>query len=220
MIELGKHRSDRTGVGTRSLFGCVHRYSCRDGVLPLFTTKRVFWRGVVEELAWLIKGKTGAKELSAKGVKIWDDNGTKAFLESIGQGDREEGDLGPIYGHQWRFFGAPYVDCKTDHSGRGGVDQLLAVLEQIKNQPDSRRILMSAWNPMDLARMALPPCHVLVQFHVDRGELSCCMYQRYVFAPRAASLRFSFTRARSFALYETGRRTSVSGCRSTSRRTR
>ena len=163
--------------GTLSKFGCIARYSLRDDVLPVFTTKRVFWRGVVEELIWTIAGKTDSKELSAKGVKIWDANGTKEFLGSIGQGDREAGDLGPIYGWQWRAFGAPYTDCRTPPDGKG-VDQLLEVIALIKNNPDSRRILLSAWNPCDLKRMALPPCHVLCQFYVANGALSCIMYQR------------------------------------------
>ncbi len=183
IIATGTQKTDRTGVGTLSKFGCVAKYSLRDDVMPLLTTKRVFWRGVVEELIWLIKGKTGAKDLQAKGVKIWDSNGTKAFLESIGQGDREEFDLGPIYGHQWRFFGAPYVDCHTDYKGQG-IDQLAEIIQLIKKSPDSRRILMSAWNPMDLKRMALPPCHVICQFYVRPmtdglpAELDCVMYQR------------------------------------------
>lgn len=178
IIHHGIQKTDRTGVGTMSKFGCVMRFSLRDNVFPLLTTKRVFWRGVVEELQWLIKGRTDAKELQAKGVTIWDANGTKAFLESVGQGDREEFDLGPIYGHQWRFFGAPYVDCKTDYTNKGGFDQLADIIKLIKTSPDSRRILMSAWNPCDLRRMALPPCHVMCQFYVANGELSCTMYQR------------------------------------------
>ena len=177
IIFHGIQKTDRTGVGTLSKFGCVARYSLRDDVLPMFTTKRVFWRGVVEELIWTIEGKTSAKELHAKGVKIWDKNGSKDFLESIGQGDREEGDLGAIYGHSWRRFGAPYITCNTDYTGQG-VDQLAEVIRQLKTTPESRRILINAWNPMELKRVALPPCHVLCQFYVADGELSCSMYQR------------------------------------------
>jgi dihydrofolate reductase/thymidylate synthase len=177
LIDNGDKMIDRTGVGTKSKFGACVRYSLRNGRLPLLTTKRVFWRAVVDELEWIINGKTDAKLLQAKGVRIWDGNGTKAFLTKIGQGHREEFDLGPIYGHQWRFFGAPYVDCHTDYKGQG-VDQVQEVVNLIKTDPNSRRMLVSAWNPKDLKQMALPPCHVLYQFYVANGELSCVMYQR------------------------------------------
>lgn len=153
------------------------RFSLRDGVFPLLTSKRVFWRGVVEELLWLIKGCTDSKELAKRKVHIWDDNGSKEFLENLGQGHREEGDLGPVYGHQWRHFGAKYEDCHSSYEGKG-VDQLAQVIDRIKNKPECRRILMSAWNPVDLPQMALPPCHVMCQFYVADGELSCQMYQR------------------------------------------
>merc|ERR1719198_2373377 len=145
---------------------------------PLLTTKRVFWRGVVEELLWFIKGDTNAQNLSDKGVKIWDGNGSKEFLEKRGLGHREEGDLGPVYGFQWRHFGAKYVDMHTDYTGQG-VDQLAQVIETLKKNPQDRRIIMSAWNPADLDQMALPPCHMFCQFYVSsNNELSCCLYQR------------------------------------------
>jgi len=115
--------------------------------------------------------------LHAKGVKIWDDNGSRAFLDKLGFKDRAVGDLGPVYGFQFRHFGAKYVDCKTDYRGQG-TDQIADVVKQIKTNPDSRRILMSAWNPADLKLMALPPCHVSAQFTVTNGELYCLMYQR------------------------------------------
>uniref|UniRef100_A0A8C4X275 Thymidylate synthase n=1 Tax=Eptatretus burgeri TaxID=7764 RepID=A0A8C4X275_EPTBU len=144
---------------------------------PLLTTKRMFWKGVVEELLWFIKGSTNAKELSAKGVRIWDANGSREFLDRSGFPDREEGDLGPVYGFQWRHFGAEYTGMHTDYSGQG-VDQLQQVIDAIKNNPDDRRIIMCAWNPKDLPIMALPPCHALCQFYVADRELSCQMYQR------------------------------------------
>lgn len=177
IIKSGVKKMDRTGTGTLSKFGMSARFSLRDGRFPLLTTKRVYWKGVVEELLWFVKGCTDANALAAKNVKIWDGNGSRAFLDSIGQGHRQQGDLGPVYGFQWRHFGATYVDCKFDYSGKG-VDQLADVIRTIKTNPDSRRILMSAWNPCDLSRMALPPCHVLAQFYVANGELSCVMYQR------------------------------------------
>lgn len=176
IIDHGNNKGDRTGTGTRSIFGAQMRFSLRDS-FPLLTTKRVFWRGVVEELLWLVKGSTSSKELSRKRVKIWDGNGTREFLDKYGHGHREEGDLGPVYGHQWRHFGATYVDCHTDYSGQG-VDQLQNVINTIKTNPNDRRIIMSAWNPCDLKTMALPPCHVMAQFYVANGEVSCMMYQR------------------------------------------
>lgn len=177
VIENGNLKGDRTGTGTHSKFGEQMRFSLRDGKFPLLTTKRVFWKGVVEELLWLIKGSTSSKELSRKRVKIWDGNGTREFLDKYGHGHREEGDLGPVYGHQWRHFGATYFDCHTDYTGKG-VDQLSEVIKTIKTNPNDRRIIMSAWNPTDLKSMALPPCHVLAQFYVANGEVSCMMYQR------------------------------------------
>lgn len=146
-------------------------------IFPLLTTKRVFWRGVAEELLWFIKGSTNGKELSEKGVHIWDANGSRQFLDNLGFTGREEGDLGPVYGFQWRHFGAEYKDMHTDYTGQG-VDQLQDVIDKIKNNPTDRRIIMSAWNPKDLPQMALPPCHAFVQFYVANGELSCQLYQR------------------------------------------
>ena len=177
VINRGRPKSDRTGTGTLSLFGAQSRYSLHDSIIPLLTTKRVFWRGVVEELLWFISGSTDAKKLSAKGVKIWDANGSRAFLDNLGFTEREEGDLGPVYGFQWRHFGAEYVDKDTDYTGQG-VDQLQDVIRRIKINPNDRRLIVSAWNSPDLARMALPPCHCLFQFYVNDGELSCQLYQR------------------------------------------
>ncbi|KAK0416788.1 hypothetical protein QR680_012687 [Steinernema hermaphroditum] len=177
ILRNGKVRDDRTGTGTIGLFGMQARYSLRDGTMPLVTTKRVFWKGIVEELLWFISGDTNAKNLSAKGVKIWEANGSRAFLDSLGFTDREEGDLGPVYGFQWRHCGAEYKDCHTDYSGKG-IDQLTNVIRMIKEDPDSRRIMITAWNPLDLDKMALPPCHTLCQFYVSDGELSCQLYQR------------------------------------------
>ena len=124
-----------------------------------------------------IRGSTNAKELQDKNVRIWDANGSRAFLDNLGFTEREEGDLGPVYGFQWRHFGAQYADTKTDYTGQG-VDQLMDVIDKIKNKPNDRRIIMCAWNPADLNKMALPPCHCLVQFYVANGELSCQLYQR------------------------------------------
>lgn len=177
VMEHGIEKADRTGVGTRSLFGATTRWSLRDNRFPLLTTKRVFWRGVLEELLWFISGKTNAKLLSDKGVRIWDGNGSRDYLDSIGLTHREEGDLGPVYGFQWRHFGAEYKTMHDSYAGQG-VDQLKACIDAIRNDPNSRRIVMSAWNPKDLGQMALPPCHMFCQFYVAQGELSCHMYQR------------------------------------------
>ncbi|KAI0212978.1 Thymidylate synthase [Lamellibrachia satsuma] len=177
ILERGVRRGDRTGVGTASVFGMQFRYNLRDSIFPLLTTKRVFFRGVAEELLWFIRGSTNAKELTDKGVHIWDANGSRSFLDSLGFTDREEGDLGPVYGFQWRHAGAVYTNMRADYSGQG-IDQLQEVIETIKNRPNDRRIIMCAWNPSDLPKMALPPCHAFVQFYVANGELSCQLYQR------------------------------------------
>nr|P45350.1 RecName: Full=Bifunctional dihydrofolate reductase-thymidylate synthase; Short=DHFR-TS; Includes: RecName: Full=Dihydrofolate reductase; Includes: RecName: Full=Thymidylate synthase [Daucus carota]CAA78954.1 dihydrofolate reductase-thymidylate synthetase [Daucus carota] len=176
IISNGVTKNDRTRTGTVSIFGCQMRFNLRKS-FPLLTTKKVFWRGVVEELLWFISGSTNAKILKEKGVNIWEGNGSREYLDSIGLTDREEGDLGPIYGFQWRHFGARYTDMHADYSGQG-FDQLLDVISKIKNNPDDRRIIQSAWNPSDLRLMALPPCHMFAQFYVANGELSCQMYQR------------------------------------------
>lgn len=176
IMETGDERMDRTGVGTRSLFGTQMRFDLARG-FPLLTTKRVFWRGVAEELLWFISGSTSAAALQAKGVNIWDGNGSREYLDSIGLSHREVGDLGPVYGFQWRHFGAKYVDMHTDYSGQG-VDQLAALIATIKTKPADRRMILSAWNVAALGEMALPPCHMFAQFYVAHGRLSCQMYQR------------------------------------------
>jgi len=153
------------------------RFSLRDNVFPLLTTKKVFWRGLAEELLWFISGATNANLLAEKKIHIWDGNGSREFLDNRGLKDREVGDLGPVYGFQWRHFGAEYENMNTDYAGKG-VDQLAAVIDTIKNNPNSRRIVLTAWNPMDQQKMALPPCHMFCQFYVANGELSCQMYQR------------------------------------------
>lgn len=177
IIDTGNVKGDRTGTGTRSLFGAQLRFCLRNGKLPLLTTKRVFFRGVLEELLWFVRGSTSAKELQDKDVRIWDGNSSREYLDSLGLKDREEGDLGPIYGFQWRHFGAEYTNMHADYTGKG-VDQLKQLIETIKTNPNDRRMILSAWNPPALKEMALPPCHCLAQFYVANGELSCQMYQR------------------------------------------
>uniref|UniRef100_A0A1J3DRZ4 Bifunctional dihydrofolate reductase-thymidylate synthase n=1 Tax=Noccaea caerulescens TaxID=107243 RepID=A0A1J3DRZ4_NOCCA len=176
IISNGNVKNDRTGTGTLSKFGCQMKFNLRRS-FPLLTTKRVFWRGVLEELLWFISGSTNAKVLQEKGIHIWDGNASREYLDGIGLTERVEGDLGPVYGFQWRHFGAKYTDMHADYTGQG-FDQLVDVIDKIKNNPDDRRIILSAWNPSDLKLMALPPCHMFAQFYVAEGELSCQMYQR------------------------------------------
>ncbi|KAF9433483.1 Thymidylate synthase [Entomortierella beljakovae] len=185
IMEHGEFRADRTGTGTSSIFAPpAMRFSLENDIFPLLTTKRVFFRAVVEELLWFVKGDTNGLHLSEKGIKIWDGNGSREYLDKIGLSHRKVGDLGPVYGFQWRHFGAEYKDCDTDYTGQG-VDQLAEVIWKIKNTPTDRRIIMSAWNPADLGKMALPPCHMFCQFYVStptesqpRAKLSCQLYQR------------------------------------------
>ena len=179
ILAKGEIREDRTGTGTMGIFGHQIRFSLADDSFPLLTTKRVFYRGVFEELLWFLRGDTNANHLKEKGVHIWDGNSSKAFLESRGLGNREEGDLGPVYGFQWRHFGAKYHDMHFDYRGLG-IDQLQNAINTIKNNPKDRRIIVSAWNPIDLDIMALPPCHLLFQFYVsaDGKRLSLQWYQR------------------------------------------
>ncbi len=176
VLANGDVRTDRTGIGTKSIFGHQMRFDLNAG-FPLLTTKTTYWKGILEELLWFISGSTNAKDLSAKNVHIWDGNSTREFLDSIGFTDREDGDLGPVYGFQWRHFGANYTNMHADYANCG-VDQLKNVLEQIRNNPDSRRIILTAWNPSDLNKMALPPCHCFCQFYVKDGRLSSHLYQR------------------------------------------
>lgn len=183
IIAEGEHRPDRTGTGTLSLFAPPQlRFSLRDGQFPLLTTKKVFLKGILHELLWFIAGSTDAKLLSEKGVKIWEGNGSREYLDSLGLTHRREGDLGPVYGFQWRHFGAEYATCEDDYTGKG-YDQLAHIIHTLKTNPYDRRIILSAWNPPAFKEMALPPCHVFCQFYVNfpkegKPRLSCQMYQR------------------------------------------
>ena len=169
------------------MFGKVMRWDLQCG-FPLLTTKTMPWRWVVEELLWFISGCTDSNVLSQRGVKIWDANGSAEFLESRGLTENRPGDLGPIYGWQWRHFNADYRGCDVDYTGEG-VDQLAGLIETIKTNPTDRRLVLSAWNPADIPKMALPPCHMICQFFVSlpgpdeesegkRPQLSCMMLQR------------------------------------------
>lgn len=175
-LQEGIRRDDRTGTGTLSIFGCHMQFDLAHG-FPLLTTKKMFTRGILEELLWFLRGETDAKTLQAKKVRIWDGNSSREYLDSIGLKHLDEGDCGPIYGFNFRHFGGEYVNCQFDHKGRG-FDQLAYCLDLIKNNPTSRRIIINLWNPCDLDKVALPACHVLYQFFVSNGTLSCSLYQR------------------------------------------
>ena len=158
-----------------SSFGEKMIFDLRNG-FPLLTTKKMGWKTILRELLWFISGSTDNKVLQDKNVHIWDQNASKEFLESRGLSN-PEGDLGPVYGFQWRHFGAEYKGLNANYNGCG-VDQLQNVIDMIKHEPMSRRIIMSAWNPVDLDKMALPPCHVMVQFNIDNEFIDAQLYQR------------------------------------------
>ena len=178
ILENGISKDDRTGVGTLSIFSYNMTFNLRES-FPLLTTKKVYWKGVVEELLWFISGSTDSNILKEKGVRIWEGNSSREFLDSRGLSHYDQGDIGAGYGFQWRHFGAKYTNMYDSYEGKG-IDQLKDVIYKIKNTPDDRRIIMSAWNPVDIDKMALPPCHIFVQFWVDtnKKELHSQMYQR------------------------------------------
>jgi len=156
ILEKGVNKSDRTGTGTRSVFGRQLRFDLSEG-FPLVTTKKLHLRSIIYELLWFLRGETNIKYLKDNGVSIWDEWAD------------ENGELGPVYGHQWRSWPAP--------NGKS-IDQISQVIQQIKQKPDSRRHIVTAWNPSEVDKMALPPCHALFQFYVAEGRLSCQLYQR------------------------------------------
>ena len=179
ILDNGTFENGRNGR-TKSVFGYSMRYPLRDGVIPLLTTKRVAWKTCFHELIWFIRGCTDNKKLIEKNVHIWDANATREFLDSRGLTENEENDLGPVYGHQCRHFNAPYSNCHENYDGLG-IDQLQNIINMLNDpeQRTSRRLVLSAWNPCQLDEMALPPCHVLMQFYVKEDKyLSCSLYQR------------------------------------------
>jgi thymidylate synthase len=179
LLRHGEDREDRTGTGTLSRFGHQFRFDLTESKVPLLTTKRVPWKMVLEELLWFLRGSTDSTALAEKGIRIWQGNTTRAFLDSRGLAHLPEGDIGAGYGFQWRHFGGRYVDCKAPYGPEVGVDQLAYVENMLKEDPRSRRICMTAWNPSSLHEMALPPCHVFAQFYVGNNRsLSCHLYQR------------------------------------------
>ena len=179
ILEKGHNESGRNG-NVKAIFGTSMRFNLSNNKIPILTTKKLAWKTCLKELLWFISGSTDNKILKQKNVKIWNENASREFLDSRGLQHLAEDDLGPVYGHQWRFFNAPYDNCHTDYTNKG-VDQLKYIIDSLKdpNTRTSRRLIMSAWNPQQLDQMALPPCHVLAQFNVfDGDKLSVALYQR------------------------------------------
>ncbi|PIQ77594.1 thymidylate synthase [Candidatus Peregrinibacteria bacterium CG11_big_fil_rev_8_21_14_0_20_46_8] len=165
VLKNGEEKKDRTGTGTISLFGMQRKYDLREG-FPLLTTKKVKYDGVVRELLWFLRGSTNINDDLAQHTPIWN-----AWADA-------DGELGPVYGKQWRFWERFEYDEATGRHRKSHIDQIQQVIDAIKVNPDSRRLIVSAWNPADLPRMALPPCHLLFQFYVINGRLDCQLYQR------------------------------------------
>lgn len=179
ILSRGSLETGRNG-NTLSLFGAALHFSLENNKIPILTSKKVAWKTCLKELLWFIRGKTDNSILQNQNVHIWDANASRNFLDDRGLAHLEENDLGPVYGHQWRHFNAPYTDCRADYNGQG-VDQLQYIIDKLKDPVErfSRRLIMSAWNPCQIDEMALPPCHVLCQFNVSQGnKLSCALYQR------------------------------------------
>ena len=181
IIDNGVKEVGRNGT-TYSEIGGMMRFSLKDNTIPLMTTKKLAWRTCLKELLWFVKGDTSNDNLQKDNVTIWNGNATREFLDSRGLYNLKDNDLGPVYGHQWRFWNANYENSETNYKGKG-IDQLQNIIDEIKyckeNNETSRRIIMSAWNPEQIDEMALPPCHVLSQYHITEGnKLSCSLYQR------------------------------------------
>ena len=176
ILEHGEERHARNAT-TLSTFGVPLQFDIRNS-FPLLTSKRVYWKGVLHELLWFIKGDTNACHLMSNNVHIWDGNTSRDYLDNIGLSNYSVGECGPIYGFQWRHYNALYNGPDHNYNGQG-IDQLQNCIDLINHNPTSRRIFMSAWNPEQLDQMCLPPCHVSYQFYVhNNNELSCNMYQR------------------------------------------
>jgi len=179
ILDEGEMIEGRNGY-TKSINGAALHFNLENGKIPLLTTKKVAWKTCLKELLWFISGSTNNDKLVEQNVKIWNDNGCREFLDNRGLYQNRINDLGPVYGHQWRHFNAPYDNCDSDYENKG-VDQLENVIKLLSDPKTrtSRRIIMSAWNPCQLDEMALPPCHVLIQFNVSNNDkLSCSLYQR------------------------------------------
>lgn len=184
IIKKGVKEHGRNGT-TYTQIGAMMKFSLEDNKIPIMTTKKLAWRVCLKELLWFMNGDTNNELLQKENVKIWNDNATREFLDSRGLTHLKENDLGPVYGHQWRFWNAPYSireGCDANYKGQG-IDQLKNIVNEINKSKEtgeiSRRMIMTAWNPEQIDEMALPPCHVLSQFHITEGnKLSCSLYQR------------------------------------------
>jgi thymidylate synthase len=177
----GEFKKTRNG-NVFSRFGCMIKFVNISTSFPLITSKKVFFRGIVEELLWFLKGSTNAYELKEKNVNIWNGNSTREYLDSVGLQDYEEGELGPVYGWQWRMFGKKYTPNKLSELPKaspefGGADQVKYVITELLME-NSRRAVLSAWNPVDLNIMALPPCHILYIFNKSKDGLCCHLTMR------------------------------------------
>ena len=172
VMSHGVVKSDRTGTGTISHFGAQIRFNLADG-FPLLTTKKVHLKSIIHELFWFLSGSTNVEYLKQHNVRIWDDWAVESQTMRF---NRAAGDLGPIYGHQWRNYGATKREDGSYNSD--GIDQITDVINQIKTNPDSRRLIVTGWNPHEATQVALPPCHTMFQFFVADGKLSCQLYQR------------------------------------------
>ena len=193
---------------TKSIFGSCMRFSLKDNKMPILTTKKTAWKTCLKELLWFIHGDTDNKLLKQQNVHIWDANGTREFLDNRGLKHYPEDIVGPLYGYQWRFYNANYNcftgkrlldatsedDIHKEHKSVKGIDQLQQIIDALKDpaQRNSRRLVMTAWNPLQMDQMSLPPCHVLCQFNVhDGNKLSCSMYQRSVDVPLGSSFNIA-----------------------------
>lgn len=173
ILDKGKQKGDRTGTGTISTFGYQMRFDLNEG-FPLLTTKKMYLKAIIYELLWFLNGDTNIKYLQDNGVKIW--NADYERVEKAGT--HSHGDLGPVYGKQWRSWTKYELDRVYGHYFTETIDQISEVIKQIKTNPNSRRLIVSAWNVADIDKMALPPCHIMFQFYVEDGKLSCQLYQR------------------------------------------
>jgi thymidylate synthase len=179
IMENGEYRQDRTNTGTQSIFGTQLRFNI-ETKCPIITTKRIPWKSCIKELLWFLNGKTDSKILENNGVNIWKQNSSREFLDKRGLVNLREGDIGGGYGFQWRHFGAEYKGCDQNYDGCG-IDQIEQLIHSLKNDPYSRRHMITAWNPAAFSTMALPPCHCFAQFYVsENNRLSCHLYQRSV----------------------------------------
>jgi thymidylate synthase len=179
IMNSGSEENGRNGH-VKMVFGNMMRFSLKNGEIPLLTTKKLAYKTCFHELMWFLRGSTNNKELQEKNVHIWDGNSSREYLDKVGLDYLDEGDIGPGYGFQWCHWGAEYIDCKTDYTGKG-INQIHQLIENLKDpeKRSSRRLILTAWNVEDLDKMALNPCHILCQFNVREGRyLSCSLYQR------------------------------------------